>query len=474
MIEPTKHFYDFGPFRFDPEERVLHLDGMPVPLAPKVAETLSLLVQNAGHLVEKDELVKKVWPDTFVEEGNLNKNIFLLRRVLGQCEGGGEYIETVPRRGYRFVASVTHSVTETTSAQAGPLATSTRAERPTGSQSPPGGTRNTLSLHRTSIWSGAVLVGLAIALGAWLVRAHGSEALALVPAQLTSELGRAGEPSFSPDGNQIVYYQSPETGDNQSLYLKIIGVPGPPRRLTTEPGFDYSPAWSPDGRYIAFLRNRRAVGQKESVLRIPLTGGPEQTLADVSIWDAPFVWSVQNLAWFPDGQSLITVDRSSPEGPWGLFSLAINTRKKQKLTMPLPGAGNDANPAVSPDGHWLAFCRGMHLYIVELASDRKAIGEPRQITFEDGRQRTPPGRRTGERSFSFRVFLTTPAFGGWQSLKEERASRSGSHLRAMRFSRWRYRPSVVAWFSRAPQAGGIKSGRSMLPFDVPKLCLRSS
>jgi DNA-binding winged helix-turn-helix (wHTH) protein len=133
MIEPTKHFYDFGPFRFDPEERVLHLDGMPVPLAPKVAETLSLLVQNAGHLVEKDELVKKVWPDTFVEEGNLNKNIFLLRRVLGQCEGGGEYIETVPRRGYRFVASVTHSVTETTSAPAGPLATSTRAERPTGS-----------------------------------------------------------------------------------------------------------------------------------------------------------------------------------------------------------------------------------------------------------------------------------------------------------------------------------------------------
>jgi eukaryotic-like serine/threonine-protein kinase len=106
MDTQVKHFYVFGPFRFDPEERVLMRDGNPVPLGPKVVETLLLLVLNAGHLVDKDDLMKGVWPDAFVEEGNLNKHIFVLRKTLGQWDGGLEYIETVPKRGYRFVAPV--------------------------------------------------------------------------------------------------------------------------------------------------------------------------------------------------------------------------------------------------------------------------------------------------------------------------------------------------------------------------------
>ena len=99
-------FYAFGPFRLDPEKRVLVRDGKPVPLAPKAIEALLVLVENAGHLVEKDDLIKRVWPDAFVEEGNLNKNIFFLRKVLGEWDGGREYIETVPKRGFRFVAPV--------------------------------------------------------------------------------------------------------------------------------------------------------------------------------------------------------------------------------------------------------------------------------------------------------------------------------------------------------------------------------
>ncbi len=106
MTLQTKYFYAFGPFRLDAEKRVLVRDGMPVPLAPKAAETLLALVENAGRLVDKDNLMKRVWPDAFVEEVNLNKNIFFLRKVLGQWEGGREYIETIPKRGYRFVAPV--------------------------------------------------------------------------------------------------------------------------------------------------------------------------------------------------------------------------------------------------------------------------------------------------------------------------------------------------------------------------------
>ena len=106
MTLQNKHFYAFGPFRLDSEKRVLVRDGTPVPLAPKAAEALLVLVQNAGRLVDKDDLMKRMWPDAFVEEGNLNKNIFVLRNVLGKWDGGREYIETVPKRGYRFVAPV--------------------------------------------------------------------------------------------------------------------------------------------------------------------------------------------------------------------------------------------------------------------------------------------------------------------------------------------------------------------------------
>ena len=97
--------YEFGPFQMDPQEHVLSRDGKIIPLAPKLFDTLLVLVQNSGHLVDKDEMLRRVWPDSFVEEGNLTKNVFLLRKIL---EDGQEatYIETVPKRGYRFVASV--------------------------------------------------------------------------------------------------------------------------------------------------------------------------------------------------------------------------------------------------------------------------------------------------------------------------------------------------------------------------------
>jgi eukaryotic-like serine/threonine-protein kinase len=117
MSEQTKHFYAFGPFRLDSERRVLVRDGAPVPLAPKVVETLLTLVETAGHLVDKDDLIKRVWPDAFVEEGNLNKNIFVLRKPLGVWDGGREYIETVPKRGYRFVAPVNEVTHAEVSAQ---------------------------------------------------------------------------------------------------------------------------------------------------------------------------------------------------------------------------------------------------------------------------------------------------------------------------------------------------------------------
>lgn len=99
-----KHFYEFGSFQLDPAERLLLHEGKPVPLSPKAFETLLLLVENSGHLLKKDEIMQRVWPDAFVEEVNLAHHISAIRRALDAQDDGGQYIETVPKGGYRFIA----------------------------------------------------------------------------------------------------------------------------------------------------------------------------------------------------------------------------------------------------------------------------------------------------------------------------------------------------------------------------------
>ncbi len=111
-----KHFYEFGPFQLDAEKRVLWCASEPVALPPKVTETLLVMVRNHGELVEKEELMKAVWPDTFVEEANLAVHVSTLRKLFEERANGEPFIETIPRRGYRFVAAVV----EHTEANRGP------------------------------------------------------------------------------------------------------------------------------------------------------------------------------------------------------------------------------------------------------------------------------------------------------------------------------------------------------------------
>jgi DNA-binding winged helix-turn-helix (wHTH) protein/TolB-like protein len=101
-------FYHFGPFRLDAKQRLLFRHETVVALAPKAFETLLMLVRNYGRLVKRDELLKSVWPDTFVEEAILNQNVLTIRKALGTGQNGADkYIQTIPKRGYRFVAKVT-------------------------------------------------------------------------------------------------------------------------------------------------------------------------------------------------------------------------------------------------------------------------------------------------------------------------------------------------------------------------------
>ena len=106
MSERLNHVYEFGSFSLDANKRLLLRAGEPLPLAPKVLETLIALVENRGRVLSKDELLKQVWGDTIVEEGGLTRNISVLRKALGERPDDHQYIVTVPAQGYRFVAEV--------------------------------------------------------------------------------------------------------------------------------------------------------------------------------------------------------------------------------------------------------------------------------------------------------------------------------------------------------------------------------
>jgi DNA-binding winged helix-turn-helix (wHTH) protein/TolB-like protein len=225
MAEQECHFYEFGRFRLDTTERVLRRDQDLVPLTPKVFDILLVLVERGGHVVEKDDLMKRVWPDTYVEEGNLTQSVSLLRKALGEAPGGPQFIETISRRGYRFVAEVREgreseaeaapSVSrdgEKVSQRSEPVAVATATSEPVQipkQQREP----EQLSLPpRISSWrAGLRSHRLALALGAVLI--------APVAVIYLSGMGRAGEAPASPIDSIAVLPFADDTADTDAEYL---------------------------------------------------------------------------------------------------------------------------------------------------------------------------------------------------------------------------------------------------------------
>src|SRR5262245_22970107 len=106
MLKSVDHSYQFGPFRLYPAKRLLTRDDLPVTLASKAFDTLLALVEGRGRILDKDDLMQKIWPNSVVEENNLAQHIAALRKILGESKDTRPYIVTVPGRGYQFVAPV--------------------------------------------------------------------------------------------------------------------------------------------------------------------------------------------------------------------------------------------------------------------------------------------------------------------------------------------------------------------------------
>ena len=211
---------------------------------------------------------------------------------------------------------------------------------------------------RPWIWAGVAAVVVVMTVAAWLF--HGTArkpAMGPEMVPLTSYVGRERSPSFSPDGNQIVFSWNGEKQDNFDIYLKLIGSQTPVR-LTTDPADDVSPAFSPDGRSIGFVR---ASKDHATFLVIPAIGGPERVVADLPDGAGSF-------SWFPDGKWIVTD---------GLTLLSTESGETRSLTSQSFG---DYSPSVSPDGHTIAFTRVSNIYLLDLTEDLKLKREPLRLT----------------------------------------------------------------------------------------------
>ncbi len=237
-------------------------------------------------------------------------------------------------------------------------------------------------------------------LGVW-----GPTQAPLRPVPLTSDPGREMHPSFSPDGNQVAFDWDGENRDNTDIYVKLVAG-GRPLRLTTNPAVDSRPAWSPDGSQIAFLRRSEGSG---GIFLVPPIGGAERKLAEGPHFR---VGRFSGLSWSPDGKFLAVSDRTSPEEPWAIFLVSVESGEKRRLTSPPAQSWADHSPAFSPDGRTLAFLRWSAAVIVEIYLVQVAGGEPQRLTFKGQGIRslawTPDGREI--------VFSSSPGGGSNSSL----------------------------------------------------------
>jgi Tol biopolymer transport system component/DNA-binding winged helix-turn-helix (wHTH) protein len=278
MPQDITEIYELGPFRISVGERVLRREDRIVPLTPKCFDTLLVLAQHAGNVVEKERLMRVVWPDSFVEESNLSQNIFVLRKTLGETPEGAKYIQTIPKRGYRLVVPAAEAVPVTLPQGAAALPAS-----------PPAGKRR-ISLSIAA----AIAIGLALiaAPGVWSSGWGFLSEVRITPLIVANSLAYA---IISPDGKHIAYVANDTEG--QSLWTRQTAGVGAGMRLAGPlPGHFWGVSYAPAGEYLYYVFEDQLHPVGGALFRVAAQGGEAQKLM-VGIAGAP--------SFSPDGGRLV-------------------------------------------------------------------------------------------------------------------------------------------------------------------------
>lgn len=390
-IQEHRPIFHFGVFELNSHTGELRKHGVKLKLQDQPLQVLTLLLEHPGEVVTRSDIQKRLWPEnTYVDFDNaINSAIRKLRDALGDSSENPRFVETLARRGYRFIAPLSPHVTQVGTVRPSPT--------------PP----KVASMRGQLWWIAGATAIVFIAAGTglrWWPRSNQASRDAPLPAvPLTGNPGYEAFPTFSPEGTRVAYSWEEPGRAIPNIYVKLIGQ-GDPIRLTTSTEGDFAPAWSPDGRSIAFLR---AHGPHAEIIVIPSLGGQERELAEISFEAKQRLGHGRShevppplLAWSRDGRWLLSLEQNAPHETASITRISVGTGSKRTLTFPSIRTPGDGSLAVSPDGKTLAFARTLGLferdvYVVSLSADMLPQGEAKRLTFDnkeiDGLAWTPDG-----------------------------------------------------------------------------------
>ena len=333
----------FGPFDANLSAGELRKSGVRIKLEQQPFQVLALLLSKPGEIVTREELKEALWAgDTFVDFDNgLNTAILKIRRALDDSATTPRYVETLPKRGYRFIGPVE-----------APAASGTARPR----------TRPEKRLIWTLAGAGALAAALGISalISLWPGAGGEPERTATVYQEmpLTSYPGTERAPTFSPDGSQVVFSWNGPNEDNFDIYVQVVGSANLVR-ITSDPAEDYAPSWSPDGRLITFAR---IIEGHRVLCVVPPLGGQERRILDAESASQLPGRLYGRPVWFPDGKSLAVSVRPDPGKTLRIMQVPVESGTPEVLVSPEReesdslGSG-DSHPAFSPDGKTLAWLR---------------------------------------------------------------------------------------------------------------------
>jgi DNA-binding winged helix-turn-helix (wHTH) protein/Tol biopolymer transport system component len=340
-------YFEFGGFHLDAHRRVLSKNGSVVHLTPRAFDLLHVLVDNAGRILEHDELLDKVWEGTFVEQGNLKKAVSNLRHALGESPESSEFIVTVPRRGYRFAAAVRPIADETI------LIRETRAEIVVEEETEEQPSPKTLAGQRISkrpkiaiaIGTGLLLIVAAFAaLRIWRADPPRFSASDIKTTRLMSQSNITGG-RLSPDGNYFCYSRS--EGYDQSLSIVQVVTGSAVQIVAPVRGSFWEIGFAPDSSYVYYTLNSREDAERSGVYRVPALGGASELI----IKEPHLGVKVS-----PDGKRVMMI-RTVPSGPFDTHELFTVSAEggDQRVVAALPLHSLFRGAAWSPDSSSIVY-----------------------------------------------------------------------------------------------------------------------
>lgn len=395
MDAQSRKIYQFGSFRLDAAEHLLLRANKPVALTPKAFEVLLHLIERRGHLVEKEELMRAVWGDSFVEEANVARAVWALRKALGENGNGGKYIQTVPKHGYRFIAETAEIPIDEISGENEDVKPA--ADNRTLDKSAQIGiadeikatheslqTANVLPIRikkgesRFWLWTiGAIsfFAGVIIVFQFGFSGAKSADVLTFERMRQTrlTQSGDVFTPAISPDGQYLVYVNL--VGEQRGLRLRQIITGQILELVPPRPNVDFwSAGFSRDSNYVYYTENRE--GDLGVLYRIASLGGEPQKVADFVNGGTTFS---------PDGTRLAFVRINRHEGITSIVGADSDGSNEQTI------ATTDTDSIYqsldwSPDGSTIAYSVKYHepkndsWYVAEIPAGggaERRIGKPR-------------------------------------------------------------------------------------------------